>query len=189
MQDPALIASGKAVILRPGAPSRRGEEDAVAQALEGRFPLARIIEPGTIEGGDVLLLPDRILVGRSGRTNRAGIAQLTVALAEAGSPVCETPIGEYLHLMSATTYAGRGVVLAAEDFAGHPAFAGLDIIAVAAADVYAANALGAGDSVIVPAGYPRVEAALRSRGFAVLATPTSEFAKADGGVTCLALAW
>jgi dimethylargininase len=189
MQDPALIAGGKAVILRPGAPSRRGEADAVAATLEERFPLARIVEPGTIEGGDVLLLPDCTLVGRSGRTNRAGIAQLAVALAEAGLPVYETPTGEYLHLMSAATYAGHGVLLAAEDFAGHPAFAGLDVIAVAAADVYAANALGAGDSVIVPAGYPRVEAALRARGFAVLATPTGEFAKADGGVTCLALAW
>jgi dimethylargininase len=189
MQDPALVFGGRAVILRPGAPSRRGEEVTVAEALQGRFSLAQIVEPGTIEGGDVLLLPDRILVGRSARTNRAGIAQLAVAVADASLPVYEIPTGAYLHLLTAATYTGRGVLLAAEDFAGHPAFVGLDVIPVAPADLYAANALGADDAVIVPAGYPRVEAALRGRGFTVLATPTTEFAKADGGVTCLALAW
>jgi dimethylargininase len=189
MQDPAIIVVGRAVICRPGAPSRRGEEAAIAETLAGRFPCKSIVEPGLLEGGDVLLLPDRVLVGRSGRTNRAGIAQLAVALAEAGLPVYETPTGAYLHLLSAATYVGHGVLLAVEDFAGHPAFAGLDVISVPPAEVYAANALGVGDTVIVPAGYPGVEAALRARGFTVLATPTSEFAKADGGVTCLALAW
>jgi dimethylargininase len=49
--------------------------------------------------------------------------------------------------------------------------------------------LGLGDSVLVPAGYPRVAAALRDRDFTVLTVPVSEFAKADGGVTCLAMVW
>lgn len=189
MQDPALIVEGMAIICRPGAPSRRGEEVAIAEVLEGRFPLTPIVKPGMLEGGDVLLLPDRTVVGRSGRTNRAGIAQLAVALAELGRPVLEVPTGEYLHLLSAATYIGSNMLLAVEEFAGCAAFAGLQVIPVAASEAYAVNALRAGESVIVPAGYPGVEGALRAHGFTVLATPTSEFAKADGGVTCLALAW
>ena len=67
--------------------------------------------------------------------------------------------------------------------------AGLDVIVVPEAEAYAANALGAGEAVLLPAGYPRVAGALRARGLEVLPVPMSEFAKADGGVTCLSLVW
>ena len=104
----------RAIIGRPGAPSRQGEEDAVAAALAGRFPLTRLIPPATLEGGDVLILPDRVVVGRSGRTNAAGIAQLAVALAGTGLPVYAAPVESYLHLLTAVTYLGQGVLLAIE---------------------------------------------------------------------------
>jgi dimethylargininase len=196
MQDPALIIGGLAIITRPGAASRRGEEDAVADVLAGRFPLARIIPPGTLEGGDVLILPDRVVVGRSGRTNRAGIAQLAAALSDltgtanlSGLPVLEAQVDGYLHLLSAVTHLGRGTLLAVEGFALHPALAGCEVLRVPATEAYACNALGIGDKVILPAGYPKAAAMLRAHSFEVLLVPTTEFAKADGGVTCLALVW
>ena len=80
MQDPAMVIAGRAIINRPGAASRQGEEETLVELLAPRFPTTRIIPPGTLEGGDVLILPDRVVVGRSDRTNRAGIAQLVVAL-------------------------------------------------------------------------------------------------------------
>jgi dimethylargininase len=95
----------------------------------------------------------------------------------------------YLHLLTAATYLGRGTLLAVEAYAEHPAFTGLEVISVPPGEAYAANALGVGDSVIVPAGHPRVASALRARGFTVLEVPVSQFAAADGGVTCLALVW
>jgi dimethylargininase len=192
MQDPAVVIRGRAIIGRMAAPSRRGEEDAVAAALAGRLPTTRVAPPGTLEGGDVLVLPDRIVVGRTARTNQAGIAQLVVALAQAEdpmTPVYSVPVDDYLHLLSAATYAGQDTLIAVEAYAGHPHFAGLDVIVAPPEESYAVNALGLGESVIVPAGYPRVAAALRARGFAVLPVPVSEFAKADGGVTCLSLVW
>ena len=82
MQDPAMVIAGRAIINRPGAASRRGEEEALVELLAARFPTIRIVAPGTLEGGDVLILPDRVVVGRSDRTNRAGIAQLVVALSD-----------------------------------------------------------------------------------------------------------
>jgi dimethylargininase len=193
MQDPAVVIRGRAIIGRMAAPSRQGEEDAVAAALSGRFRLARVVPPGTLEGGDVLVLPQgRIVVGRTGRTNQAGIAQLVVALAageEPLMPVYSVPVDDHLHLLSAITFAGRNTLIAVEAYARHPLFAGLDVIVAPPEEAYAVNALGIGENVIMPACYPRVSAALQARGFTVLPVPVSEFAKADGGVTCLSLVW
>lgn len=196
MQDPALVIAGVAIIARPGAASRQGEEESVAHVLAGRFPLARIIPPGTLEGGDVLILADRVVVGRSGRTNRAGIAQLAVALSgltgsahQPGLPVLEAPVDGYLHLLTAVTHLGEGRLLAVEGFVIPPPLAGCEVLRVPAEEAYACNALGIGEKVILPAGYPRTAAMLRAHGFDVLPVPTTEFAKADGGVTCLSLVW
>jgi len=193
MQDPAMVIRVRAIINRPGAASRLGEEEALAELLAARFPMTRIVPPGTLEGGDVLILPDRVVVGRSDRTNRAGIPQLVVALANLsglpGLPVLEAPVAGYLHLLSAVTHLGDGTLLAVEDFILPPALAGFPVLRVPAVEGYACNALGIGDKVIVPAGYPRTAAMLKAHGFDVLLVPTTEFAKADGGVTCLSLVW
>ena len=46
------------------------------------------------------------------------------------------------------------------------------------------------ERLIAPPGMPAKTAAmLKAHGFDVLRVPTTEFAKADGGVTCLALVW
>ena len=190
MQDPAMVIRGRAIINRPGAASRLGEEEALVDLLAERFPTTRIVAPGTLEGGDVMILPNLVLVGRSGRTNRAGIAQLVVALSDlSGLPVLEVPMTGYLHLLSAATFLGGNTILAAEDFADHPIFAGMHVLRVPMAEAYAVNTLAIGEQVIMPAGYPQVAALLRSHGFTLLPVPVSEFAKADGGVTCLSLVW
>jgi len=199
MQDPAMVIAGRVIINRPGAASRLGEEEALVELLASRFPTTRIVAPGTLEGGDVLILPDQVVVGRSDRTNRAGISQLVVALADltglpnlsgfAGLPVLEAPVEGYLHLLSAVTHLGAGTLLAVEDFDLPPALVGFPVLRVPTDEGYACNALGIGAKVILPAGYPRTAALLKAHGFDVLLVPTTEFAKADGGVTCLALVW
>jgi dimethylargininase len=79
------------------------------------------------------------------------------------------------------------VLLATEAWVDHPAFAGLEVVRVPPGETYAANALGLGNRVIFPNGYPQTAALIRERGFEVLPVPLSEFAKADGGATCLSL--
>jgi dimethylargininase len=207
VQDPALLVplpAGQghpngdrlvAIITRPALASRQGETAALSGFLGSRFRLHAITPPGTLEGGDVMLLPGRVLVGRSGRTNRQGIAQLAALLAPVGLPVEAVAVPAHLHLLTAATYLGRGLLLAQDNgagssfLAGHPAVTGLELLSVPAAEAYAANVLGIGDSVIMPAGYPAVESLLRRRGFRPLPVPMSEFCKADGGVTCLSLLW
>jgi len=92
-----------------------------------------------------------------------------------------------LHLLSGCTYLGQGVLLATDLYADLPAFAGLDVVRVPAEESYAANALGLGEYVLLPEGYPQTSARIRERGFETLSVPLSEFAKADGGATCLSL--
>lgn len=190
MQDPAMVIAGRAIVCRMGTASRRGEEAGAAEALaEHGFAPVAIQAPGTLEGGDVLILPDRVLVGQTARSNPDGIAQLAGILASQDVVVTGVPVNGYLHLLSAVAYLGDNRLLAAPEFADHPAFAGLEIIPVAAEDIYAVNVLPIGRNIIMPAGYPRVAQALTGCGYTVLPVPMSEFAKADGGVTCLSLVW
>jgi dimethylargininase len=187
MQDTALVVRGRAVIARPGAASRRGEEELVAPLLRERLPTVQIVSPATLEGGDVLVLPDRVYVGRSDRTNAAGIEQLRAALHPL--PVDEIPVEGLLHLLSGVTYLGRDTVLAVSSMATRPEFAGMNVLVVPDDEAYACNCLGLGEWVVAPAGYERTRALLEGAGFRVLPVPVGEFAKADGGVTCLSLLW
>ncbi|MGH2522695.1 MAG: dimethylarginine dimethylaminohydrolase family protein [Anaerolineales bacterium] len=189
MQDPALVIAGQAIIGRLGAPSRQGEEAALAERLAKNFPLAPITAPGTLEGGDVMALPSRVLVGQSGRTNAAGIGQLAQILTPIGLAVEAVLVTNTLHLLTGVTHVGQNTVLAVVAYAAHPAFAGMEVITVPPEEAYAANVLAIGGNVILPAGYPRVARELATRGFTVLPVPMTQFAAADGGVTCLSLVW
>jgi dimethylargininase len=135
----------------------------------------------------VLVVGSRLFVGRSARTNRAGFAQLRELLELEGASVESLVVRQGLHLLSGCAHLGRGVLLATDLYADLPVFAGLDVIRVPAEEAYAANALGVGQYVLFPAGYPRTSSEITARGFEVLPLPMSEFAKADGGITCLSL--
>lgn len=189
MQDPALIVNDVAVKCRMGAPTRAGEPRLIENWLTSHFVVEEITAPGTLEGGDVLMTPEVIFVGESARTNAAGIARLKEIFERREIRIEPIRVEKYLHLLSAATYVGNNTLLALDDYAEHPAFKGFDILLVSKEDAYAADALGVGENVVLPAGFPRVEKELHARGFKVLATPMSEFEKADGGVTCLALVW
>ena len=68
--------------MRPGAPSRLGEAAQMQPVLEQLYrKVVKIEGPGTIEGGDILVTEQEILVGRSARTDAAGIAELTSLVA------------------------------------------------------------------------------------------------------------
>src|SRR5687768_10381815 len=60
VEDAAIVLDEVAVITRPGAKSRQGETASMAATLERYRPLEHIVAPGTIDGGDVLIV-DRTL--------------------------------------------------------------------------------------------------------------------------------
>jgi N-dimethylarginine dimethylaminohydrolase len=81
--DPVIVSDRGALLLRPGKEGRRGEPSAMAEDLRALgVPVAfEMGEPATAEGGDTMWLDQRtLLVGRSYRTNDAGIRALREAL-------------------------------------------------------------------------------------------------------------
>jgi dimethylargininase len=187
VQDTAVVYGDMAVIARFGVESREGEQTAVRQALLGQKRLAEIQPPATLEGGDVLHIGRRVYAGLSARTNHAGFAQLRDWLEPEGATVLPLQVLEGLHLLSECTYLGQGVLLATDVYRELSAFSGLDVIRVPPHEAPAANALALGDAVVLPASFPETAKRILERGFQVLPLSLTEFAKADGGVTCLSL--
>lgn len=197
VQDVALVLPEAMILARPAEPARQDEVDAIRPFLPADRPRIEITRPGTLEWGDVLRIDRTFYVGQSLRTNAAGADQLRRAVEGWGYAVEPLPVPHGLHLLSGVNALGRAlsapdgplVVLAWPVYAGLPQFAGLDVVVVPEDEAPSANCLAVDSTVIVPAGYPKTAAALWQRGFRVVSVPVSEFAKADGGVTCLSNVW
>jgi dimethylargininase len=186
VEDTAVVVDEVAVVTRPGAPSRRPETASVAAALAPYRPVATIDAPGTMDGGDVLQLGRTVFVGRSDRTNEAGIAQLARHLGAFGYDVRSVQTHGCLHLKSAITEVADGMLLANPAWIAPGVFPG-QVIPVDPAEPYAANALRVGGMVIYAAAWSRTRCRLERCGVRVLPVDVSELAKAEAGVTCCSL--
>jgi len=187
IEDTAIVLDELAVITRPGAESRRGEVDAVAAILGEFRTLLRIEAPATIDGGDVLQLDEVLYVGRTPRTNDAGIAQLREFIAPYGYRVIAVEVDGCLHLKSAVTRVGADTLLMNPHWVSRSIFERWRIIEVDDAEPAAANALRIGESVVYPQELSRTRRKLEAEGLDVIAVPAGELAKAEGGVTCCSL--
>ena len=76
--------------------------------------MARIEEPGTLDGGDVLTVGRTLYVGRGGRTNEEGSAGSRSSPGRAGYEVVTVPLRRVLHLKSAVTALPDGTIIAAD---------------------------------------------------------------------------
>ena len=191
VEDTALCVPEGAVLLRPGAPSRAGEVAHVEPALANQFrELRRLEGPGHVEGGDVLVTGREVLVGRSARTDAAGVAALRAVLADWGHLVreVETPPG-VLHFKTDAALLDAETVLATPRLAAGGGFDGYRVLTVPAGEEAAANVVRFNDVVVMPAGYPRTAERLTAAGYAVRPVDNGECAKLDGGMSCLSLRW
>jgi dimethylargininase len=186
VEDTLVVVDELAIATRPGAASRRAEVAAVAETVARWRPLAEIGAPGTLDGGDVLRVGRRIVVGRSGRTNEDGIAQLAALLTPFGYTVTGVDVRGCLHLKSAVTAPATGVLLVNPAWIDVAALGLPDctVLEVDPGEPSAANALDAGGTVIASAAFPRTRARLERAGLKVVALDMSETAKAEGAVTC-----
>ena len=185
IEDTAIVLDEVAILTRPGAESRRGEVDAVAEVLRGYRTLVNVDAPGTLDGGDVLRLDRVIYVGRTPRTNDRGIDNLREIVAPYGYSVVAVPVDGCLHLKSAVTRVAADALLINRDWVSPALFNGWRLIDVD--EPSAANALLIGESVIFPEELARTRRRLETQGIDVRAVPASELAKAEGGVTCCSL--
>jgi dimethylargininase len=187
VEDVAIVLDEVAVLTRPGAPSRRGETAAVEAALQPYRPLVRLEEPARLDGGDVLVLGRRLLVGVSNRTDAAGLRALADAVRPFGYVVEPVRMQGCLHLKTAVTAAAPGLLLVNPDWVDPEPLRGLDRVEVATGEPWAANVLSVAGAVVAAAGFPRTADRLRARGLDVRTVDVSEFQKAEGGVTCKSL--
>ena len=184
VEDTAVVVDELAVMSRPGAVTRRSETATVAAVLARYRQLRAVEAPGTLDGGDVLRLGRRVLVGQTPRTNREGIEQLRGLLAPLGYHVEGVAVTGCLHLKSAVTQVAEDAVLLNPSWVDPGLFPGARLIRVDEREPHAANALLLGDTAMFPAGYPRTAARLEAAGVRLRRLDMSELVKAESGVTC-----
>jgi dimethylargininase len=191
VEDTFVIAERVAIATRPGAKTRMGEVESVARAVQGLRPrLERIEAPGTVDGGDICQVDDHFLIGLSARTNEAGAAQLAATLARHRYTSSTVDIRQHpslLHLKSGIAYLGEQRFLIAPGFPPAEGLADCDMIEVAAGEIYAANAVRVNDEVLIASGFPELAGTLAKLRYRVHSLDMSEFAKMDGGLSCLSL--
>lgn len=190
VEDPALVFSRAAVLLRPGAPSRAAEAQALIPELTRRFPEVLRLEQGFADGGDILVTPNRVFIGLSARTNAEGAADLERLLGSIGMTckVLEVPNGT-LHLKTDCSLLDEETILATPELADSGLLEGYRVLVAPADERHATNAVRINDVVFVRAGCPRTVELLEKHGLQVLPLPVSEIAKIDAGLSCMSLRW
>jgi len=187
IEDTAIVLPELAVLTRPGADSRRGEVDGVARALAASRRTVRIEAPATLDGGDVIVVGKRILVGRSERSNPRGAAALQAATLDAGYVVSTVGMRGCLHLKSGCTALPDRRLLVNPSWIEVGDLSEFYLVPIPEDEPWGGDVALAGGRVVAAAAHERTLRLLESEGYSVVPVDVSEFAKAEGGVTCLSL--
>jgi dimethylargininase len=188
VEDAALVLDELAIVMRPGARSRRGEVPGVEAALAPFRPIRRIEAPATIDGGDVLAVGRTLYVGRTTRTNAAAIEQLTALVGPHGYAVRGVPVRGCLHLKSAVTSLDeRRVLVNRQWIDAEVALDGVEYLDVDPHEPAAANIVRINETLVYPDAFPRTRERIASLGYQIRTVDVSEIAKAEGAVTCCSL--
>jgi len=187
IEDTMVVYGDLAVIARPGAPERRPEIAAAEEAVRHLgYRVARIEEPGTLDGGDVLKHAGRVWVGVGGRTNDDGVRQLRANLEPLGAEVIAVPVARVLHLKSGVTALPDGTIIGFEPLVDDVSAWGGRFQEVP--EPSGAHVVLLGESeVLLAASAPRTADLLAARGLTVVTVDISEFEKLEGCVTCLSV--
>src|SRR5438477_7744974 len=190
VEDPALVFSHAAVLLRPGTPTRLGESDAMRPVLQRRFQtVLELSVEEYADGGDVLTTRDGVFIGLSRRTNRAGAEALSRLLRQLDfrAIIVETPPGS-LHLKSSVSVLDEETFLTSTAIAESGIFRSYRML-VSPGEEPSAHALRVNDTVFVPAHFPRTADLLAKLRYAVKPLEVAEIRKLDAGLPCMSLRW
>jgi dimethylargininase len=187
MQDPALLGSRRSIIGRFGEARRRGEEKTLMDDLrkygERIGKPTQVTEPGSLEGGDIVVTEGGLFVGESERTNAVGIRQLADLLKGVNVAAVKTGL---MHLLCGCAYLNNRTMIIAPELVDAKSFPGFKFIAIPKEEAYATDALYLGEMrVLVPSGFAKAHTNLKEAGYRPVEVEVSEFWKGDGGVTCL----
>jgi dimethylargininase len=126
-------------------------------------------------------------IGLSHRTNQTGAKQLIAILEKYNLSGSVVPVSDFLHLKTGVTSVDEKTLIATGEFIDHPDLNNFNIIPVESAEANAANCIRINDIIVISAGYPKTKALFQKLGTELIEVDISEFAKIDGGLTCLSL--
>jgi dimethylargininase len=187
VEDTALVLDEVAVMMSMGAESRRGEPAGIERELRKYRVVEHVRLPATIDGGDVVRCGRALYVGESARTNAAGIAALREIVTPYGYAVTAVPVRQCLHLKSACSALPDDSFLVNADWIDASPLPPDRLVPVPASEPWSGDVLVIGERIIVSDVFPQTADLLRERGWTVQPVDVSEFAKAEGGVTCMSL--
>jgi dimethylargininase len=190
VEDPALVFTAGAILLRPGSVSREGEAELMEPVLQRHFQKVLRLPRGYVDGGDVLRTPGKVMIGLSARTNREGAEALVECLAELGetSVIVKTP-DDVLHLKSDCSLLDDDTIVLTQRLSSSGVFSGFRKIVVPQGEEAAANALRVNDRVFVGDDYAGTIALLREAFYKTVPLRTTEIRKIDAGLSCMSLRW
>lgn len=190
VEDPALVFEEGAILLNPGADTRRGETALIAPVLARHFGDVIPIAEGHADGGDVLVTPGCVLIGLSARTDAAGARALAGALERFGrrAEIVEPP-REALHLKTIATLIDEETILTTHAGAASGLFAGFRTVVTDPREDAAANALRINGTLLLSAGHPRIAERLDGEGYCLKLADTTHVGRIDAGLSCMSLRW
>ncbi|WP_068114625.1 dimethylargininase [Nocardioides dokdonensis] len=185
VEDTVVVVDRTAVLTRPGAPARRDEVAGVEKAVrELGLDVRRLEAPGTLDGGDVLQVGDRVYVGRGGRTDAEGVRQLRAIVAPMGRTVVPVRLEAVLHLKSAVTALPDGTILALPELLEAGVFPTTrPVLEEAGCHVVPLD----DQQLLISASAPRTADRLADLGFTPVVVDIGELEKLEGCVTCLSV--
>jgi dimethylargininase len=187
VEDAAIVLPEVALITRPGADSRKPETESIAVALRHYRELVSIETPGSLDGGDVLVLGKNIYVGLSTRSNQTAIDRMNQLLGKYGYHTQGVEMHDCLHLKTAVTRVDDKTLLINRRWVDVENFEGFDLIDVDESEPFGANCLPLGEAIIFPVAFPKTSAKLQAHGYKIEPVIVDELAKAEGAVTCCSL--
>ncbi len=187
VEDVALVLDECAIMLNPGAVSRRPEVASVEKALTPYRAVFHIQPPATVDGGDILTAGRTVYVGLSSRSTEHAVEQLKAILEPRGYQVRAVNVTGCLHLKSAVTQVGKDTLLINPEWVSKGDFVEMQFIEVDPSEPYAANAVLVDDTIIYPSAFPKTRAKLQAAGIRMVIVEADELAKAEGAVTCCSL--
>jgi dimethylargininase len=188
VEDIALLTKDCAIITNPGAPSRRGETEGIKEILNDFFDdIAQILEPGTVEAGDIMMVGSHFYIGLSERTNLSGAQQVIEYLEKYGMSGSTIKLDTMLHLKTGLSYLERNNLVACGEFLTNGELQQFNILPIDEDESYAANCIWVNGRILVPKGYPKARTTIENAGYMITEIDVSEFQKLDGGLSCLSL--
>ncbi|MDH3494964.1 MAG: arginine deiminase-related protein [Acidobacteriota bacterium] len=185
VEDTAVILPEVAVLMSPGAESRRGEVDLIEPLLAKYRETVRIQPPAYIDGGDVLTIGKKVFVGQSTRTNGAGVMALREIVRRFGYSVFPVKVTGALHLKSACAALDDKTLLVNPEWLDVSHFKEFRILEVR--EPFASDCLHIEETIVLDESFVETIRLVRKSGFKVETIDVSEFGKMEAGLTCLSL--